>query len=371
MPLGGLFIARYGSRKSIFIGLGLGVLGLLITSQGRSMSAFIAGAVLLAASTSFGGIIPLQTLVTHWFKRRRARVMAVVFTATPIWGALSYKIYAWLLEYMSWRGAIAWLTVIFPLGLALTLIFIRNRPEDVGEAMDGEPLRPESAIPQNLPPPSTGAIDTVELRRSLFSGTFAFVASSVAISTLPYLFFTTYGRLLLESLQLPTSVAVGALSLITLATLIGRLSISIADFVEPVLLIVVTMIFNIIGMGLILLFPTALLVNLAALLLGISFGLGFLLSPILISRFFGERLFTPLESTRVALVVGFNALVTPLVGYLVDVTGSFVVSMELIMAIQVLSLLGVIGFLIKRRIGVERAAAQPQGRAAHGADVSG
>jgi MFS family permease len=305
----------------------------------------VAGAVLLAASTSFGGILPIQTLVTHWFKRLRSRVMAVVFTATPIWGAMSFQIYAWLTHYMSWRGAVAWLIMIFPLGLLLVLAFFRNRPEDVGEAVDSKYADPQKpAGPSPVPAP----VDARILREAFLSPMFAFIALSVTISTLPYLFFTTYGRLLVESLNLGTDVAVNALSLVTLATLFGRLTVSVADFIEPVHLIAFTMISNIVGLMLVLIVPTAVSVNIASVLLGIGFGLGFLLSPILIARYFDEALFTRLESVRVALVVGFNAIVTPAIGYMVDASGSFVTSVILMIVVQAVSLAGVLGFLVKR-----------------------
>jgi MFS family permease len=352
MPIAGLFIARFGARRSIFVGLGLGVLGLLGTSQSDRVWQFVIGGVLLAASTSFGGILPIQTLVTHWFKRLRSRVMAVVFTATPIWGAMSFQLYALLLTAMTWRVAIAWLAVIFPLGLLLTLAFIRNRPADAGEGIDGDPLGTATTVP-------TPRVPWRELRAALMSPMFAFITLSVTIATLPYLFFTTYGRMLIESFGLPTDVAVGALSLITLATLIGRLSVSAADFVEPVFLILVTLVSNIVGIGLILLAPTPLLVNAASVLIGISFGLGFLLSPILIARYFGEEMFTAVESVRVALVVGFNAGVTPLVGYVVDVSGSFVTAMVGILAVQGLSLAGVAAVLVSRRVGLRADAPPP------------
>ena len=106
VPVAGFFIARYGTRRSMYLGLGLGVFGIALTAVGTTLWHFIAGGIFLAASTSFGGVVPIQTLVTHWFKKLRSRVMAVVFTATPIWGALSFQIYHFLLQYMSWRAAV-------------------------------------------------------------------------------------------------------------------------------------------------------------------------------------------------------------------------------------------------------------------------
>ncbi len=347
VPVAGFFIARFGTRKSMYLGLALGVFGILLTAAGTALWHFILGGVLLAASTSFGGVVPIQTLVTHWFKRLRSRVMAVVFTATPLWGAMSFQLYAFLLQYMTWRAAVAWITLIFPLGLLLVVFFFRDRPQEIGQEADGLPMgttNAETAKAQH------DELDPAVLRKAFLSPMFAFITLSVAISTLPYLFFTTYGRILLESLHLSTDVAVNALSLITLATAIGRLGVAVADFVEPVYLIVLTMIANILGLLILWFMPTPLMVTASSLLLGIGFGLGFLLAPILLGRYFHERLFTTLEGVRMSLVVGFNAVMTPLIGYMVDASGSFITSIILMVVVQTVALVGTVGFITQRRL---------------------
>ncbi len=347
VPIAGFFIARFGTRKSMCLGLALGVFGILLTAAGTTLWHFIVGGILLAASTSFGGVVPIQTLVTHWFKRLRSRVMAVVFTATPLWGAMSFQLYAFLLQHMSWRAAVAWITLIFPLGLLLVVFFFRDRPQEIGEEADGLPMGTTAAETAKI---QRDELDPAVLRKAFLSPLFAFITLSVAISTLPYLFFTTYGRILLESLQLPTDVAVNALSLITLATVIGRLGVAVADFVEPAILIILTMIANIIGLLILWFAPTPLLVHASSLLLGIGFGLGFLLAPILLGRYFHERLFTTLEGVRMSLVVGFNAIMTPLIGYMVDASGSFRTSIILMVVVQTVALVGTTGFIVRRRL---------------------
>ena len=48
VPIAGFFIARYGTRKSMCLGLALGVFGILLTAAGTTLWHFVAGGILLA-----------------------------------------------------------------------------------------------------------------------------------------------------------------------------------------------------------------------------------------------------------------------------------------------------------------------------------
>jgi cyanate permease len=51
-----------------------------------------------------------------------------------------------------------------------------------------------------------------------------------------------------------------------------------------------------------------------------------------------------------SLVDGFNAVMTPLIGYMVDASGSFITSIILMVAVQAVALVGTVGFITQRRL---------------------
>lgn len=344
VPIAGAFILRFGCRASMIIGLILGAAGIALTALSTPVWQFALGGVLLAASTSFGGVVPIQTLTTYWFDKYRARAMAIIFTATPVWGALSYPAYAFLMEYMSWRGAIMTLAVIFPLGYLLILLVIRNRPEDVGEVIDGHAAI--LARSQSI----TAASDTARIaagteiesrwtsKTALLSPAFAVITINVVVCTLPYLYFTTYGRMLVEAKGVATEVAVTALAGLTLATLVGRLCASLADFIDANVMMITAMLCNVAGMVLIQFFDSPALINVSVFLMGWSFGLSFLLAPILLAKYFGRKVFASVEATRMGLVVGINACTTPLFGYIIDQSNSYFLPLQVMLVVHAIAI---------------------------------
>ena len=368
MPMAGVLINRVGVRNSMFFGLSIGALGMLATAVGTHLSHFILGAFLIAASSSFSGVIPLQTLITHWFQLYRARAMAIVFTATPIWGGASYALYEFLLQFFSWRETIMGLIVIFPLGAILTFFFVKNRPADVGQFADGipdsDPRKERVEKPEkSLSDSQSDDGKSWTFRTALLSAPFALITLATSVSMLPFLFFVTYGRLLLESVGIPTAVAVGAMMSLTFASLFGRLVASLADIVDARILTLGAICCNLLGVFLILGTKVPFLIYTAVFFFGVSFGLAFLLAPLLLARYFGSDLFSRVEGVRTAIVVGLNAGLTPLFGVLIDHYGTYLLALKIILAVNIISVLGLVvnlawPFLLRLR----RSGQLPRGR---------
>lgn len=353
-PIAGLFISRYGCKKSMILGLALGAAGMLATSIGTDFLGFAIGAVLLAASTSFSGVVPIQTLTTFWFDKYRSRAMAVILTGTPIWGALSYPLYDYMLTLGTWRMALVVLTVIFPIGLALVLLFVKDSPDEISQPIDGINVGTENAANSRPGPEpiravsASGAFDWT-IKTAIFSPQFVLITLSVAICTLPYLYFVTYGRLLLESVNISTGVAVAALAGLTLATLAGRLTASLADFVDARFLVLGALLCNLAGIVIILNSQTQLLVYFCVFLIGLSFGLSFVIAPILLAKAFGKAVFAPIEGARMAIVVGLNAGLIPLFGYLIEISGSYLLPLQIIITVNGVTVVGLgVNILVTR-----------------------
>lgn len=325
--MAGPFIARFGCRASMVLGQGLGIAGITITAFATPLWQFLLGAAFLAASTSFAGVIPIQTLTTHWFERYRSTVMAAVFTATPIWGAASYPFYQWTTDALGWRGAFLSINFIFPIGLMLIWLCFRNTPADMGLEIDGGKSDPRQQRVE---------IDAAWTeKKALLSLQFWAITFGVLICTLPYLYMTTFGRLAIEAVGGTRDVAVAALASLTLATLAGRLVVAAADVISERIIMMAAFAVNIVGLALFALIGSGTAIYAGVFLMGTGFGLSFLLAPILLARAFGRKVFAVVEATRMALVTGLNAVLTPMFGYMIDASGSHLLALSTIGAIHV------------------------------------
>jgi len=242
---------------------------------------------------------------------------------------------------MSWRWAMFSLIAIFPIGALIIHFFIRNKPADMGLPIDGLAEQAQSAAVMA----EEGTQWTP--RAALLSLPFVAITGVVVICTLPYLYFVTFGRFVIESLGVSGNVAVAALAGLSFATLFGRLCIAAADIIRSRYLMLAALIANPAGMVMVAAIKTPAMIYSGVFLMGWSFGLSFLLAPILLVRVFGRKVFATVEATRMSIVTGINAALTSGYGLLIDTTGSYVLPVILIGAAHLLAILGYVGYLMR------------------------
>ncbi|MBO9601252.1 MAG: MFS transporter [Novosphingobium sp.] len=151
-PLVAKLIAKVGIRNTLALG------NFLLAAAAAAMATIVTTPVMLllvagiaiGTSDAIGGPIPAQAGVTFWFVRRRSLALAVVLSGGTIGGVVS----APLLEKVvaaangDWRYG-WWLIAVFALlASAISLLFVKDRPEDIGQSPDGGA---ESALEEGVP----------------------------------------------------------------------------------------------------------------------------------------------------------------------------------------------------------------------------
>src|SRR5260370_1226960 len=110
---------------------------------------------LTAMGICFGTIIPAATAITRWFSRYRGRTMAVTLSASGFAGFfIAPAINRILTENGgNWRQAWAMVAAISVFSAIVAFLFVRERPEDLGQVVDGGPDAPPSVnSTASLPP---------------------------------------------------------------------------------------------------------------------------------------------------------------------------------------------------------------------------
>jgi len=136
--LGGL-VDRFGSFR-LFLAVGT-LLGLACIGFGLVSNEYWLGASF--ASLRFFGqgamMMLCATLLAQWFQRKRGFAMGIMALGFAASIAAHPAISEWLLESLGWRDAWTALGVIsWAIILPLTLLFIHNKPEQVGLRPDGD-----------------------------------------------------------------------------------------------------------------------------------------------------------------------------------------------------------------------------------------
>ncbi|MCL5025678.1 MAG: MFS transporter [Chloroflexi bacterium] len=137
-PLVGQLVDRIGARFVFPIGgvlLGLGLLG---ASRIDSLwELYIAYGLLLALGKSGAGMVPIGTVLQHWFRRRIGTANGIV-AASVAGGMLVVPLVEKLIAAVGWRNAYVVLGVICLALVPLPAwLLVRQRPQDVGLLPDG------------------------------------------------------------------------------------------------------------------------------------------------------------------------------------------------------------------------------------------
>ena len=148
-PFAAAFMNRYGVRAVIVtavILISTGLLGSLAMTQVWQL--ILLWGIVVGVGTGLTAMVLAVTVATRWFNHRRGLVMGV-FAASNATGQLLFlPLIAQLQTSYGWRMSLVFVVCMLIVAGAVALIFMRDRPSDVGL-----PLYGETAI---SPPPPTG-----------------------------------------------------------------------------------------------------------------------------------------------------------------------------------------------------------------------
>jgi sugar phosphate permease len=155
----------------------------------------------LAATT----IIPNQTLVSHWFVRRRGTAMGIVMIGMALGGVVFAPLAHDLIEAFGWRSTYLVFGAAIPAVIVpLVFLIVRRSPESIGLRPDGDrddQLQNESESGEVTPEDATGltvaeAIRTVSFWNLFFVRFFMVMGTAtIAAHIVPIVVASDYGAI--------------------------------------------------------------------------------------------------------------------------------------------------------------------------------
>jgi MFS family permease len=218
-------ILKWGIRTTFAIGSTLLLAGTLWMSffASRPWHYLVGYGVIIATGISFGTIVPVTTTVTRWFHRYRGRAMAIPLSASGFAGFLGAPLINKILAANDGNWRQAWLVVA---GVAIVsgivaVLFVKERPEDLGQTVDGEPAH----APANSAAPANALATSVAWTTSQAYKTPAYWLMVVGgfACQFPYFFFTAHWILHLRQHGISAADAAWAMGLFTMGGIGGRL----------------------------------------------------------------------------------------------------------------------------------------------------
>lgn len=146
----GLFVAKwvqeYDPRICISVGALLSFLSLSVLAYVTTTWQLFLVYGLFGAGFSASSLIPATTLVTKWFRRRRAMALSISSTGLSLGGVILTPLSILMVESLGFEIAAPLIGVIYLLGvIPVAWMFLRVSPESMGLLPDGEKLISQSA----------------------------------------------------------------------------------------------------------------------------------------------------------------------------------------------------------------------------------
>lgn len=305
-PFIGMLLDRFPPRRiilpSIFVfALALASLSRLSGGIGQFYFTFFVLGLVANGTAQFAYT---RTILT-WFQRRRGLAIAMILTGSGVGSVLIPPATQWMIGHHGWRSAYLLLGGIALLGLPLTALLVRNRPEPVSAQ-----LQPELA--------------GVTARSAFASAAFWILCGITMLSAFSENGLVTNLAAILTEHGVTPQGAVLALSVRGGAGIVGRLGVGfLIDRFSPQRIQTMILVLAAVGTLMLAFASTPVIALGGAALLGVGLGSEADVLPYLLANYFGRRHFSVLYGlTWTAYAIG-GATGPIFLGRLYDRAGAY------------------------------------------------
>ena len=342
-PLVALGINRFGVRRTLLAGSALLILGALLmgTVVDGPLGALLCYGGLIGAGVATGSALTSQTGLARWFVRRRSFALSILYSANAIGGFVAAPLLERLIEASgTWRAGWWLIAALAAVAGVIVVMWVRERPEDVGQLADGAVGEPAGAAtsvaaataggersggerarddrPVRAPPPFV-------TRRAWSFGEacrrpiYWMLLIALIGCTGGYALILAHGVVHLQDLGHSARTASWAVALMSASGLIGKLILAaFGDRIDP--RYILALFIGVFGVGLLVIVDARAPWEAfaATTCLGIGFGGGFVCMMAVLSNYFGTSAFASLAGLAVAINTTVAAFAPKVAGHLFD-----------------------------------------------------
>jgi MFS family permease len=333
-PIVGWAVDKYGSRGVIVVGAIVSGLSFVLMPLIDSLLGFyLIYGIALSTGMSAMLYLPAWTVVAKWFKRRLSLAMALLAVGAGLGGLICAPASAFLIAHFGWRSAFVVLGVVIWI-VAIPLAFVvRNSPEEMGLRPDGD--APIDETPQEIghtshsEPGDPDLLAPVEytLGQALRSSSFWMLALAFFFFGMAHSTVTVHTVPALTDAGIPVQKAAFSIGLLTLVSIIGRLSFGfLGDYITKRYLFMVA--YALTGAGLLVLMNAKTMgtVYVFIFLFGVGFGGTVPLMPAIRAEYFGRAALGKIQGFMNPVMMFAGAVGPIFAGHVFDTTGSYRIS---------------------------------------------
>jgi len=222
-----LSILKRGVRTTYVIGSALICAGSLFLAlyASKPWHYLVGFGIINGTGVCFGDIVAGTTTVARWFERYRGRASGLVLSGSGISGFLAAPLLDKLIRANGGNWRLGWEFVAGAAILAgiIAVVFVKERPEDLGQVMDGSPAKEKPG--QKTQSSAAERVTRHEWTPAEAYRTSAFWMIMIGgfAAQFPFFFFTAHWVLHLHGAGISSADAAFAMGLFTISAIAGRL----------------------------------------------------------------------------------------------------------------------------------------------------
>jgi MFS family permease len=341
-PLAGWVVEKYGPRTAIVAGNLLVAIGAVVLAyHSQVWQLYVGYGLFIALGLGISGMIACTTVANNWFVKKAPLAISIIMTSSGIGSFILIPLIMQLIGVAGWRSTYLCVCgLIVVLGLIVPALFIRNKPEDLGQVPDGVPVS-EPGKPDPVPEPGKLYVAPVHftVKEAVGTGTLWLLVISVTTLIFTMSLFMAHQVAFLIGIGISAGVAGGALGVLMGASTLGTLGMGfLALRFDLKRLNIIATALILIGMVILLFTRSLPMVFTYSVVWGIGYGAALVAGMSLLASYFGRTHYSKL----MGIMMLFSTLGTsgaPIAGAIHDATRSYA------LAFTIGVIAAVIGFL--------------------------
>ena len=333
-------IDRYGPKWVLILGSVVIGAGFVLLSRISSVWQLYMVYFMMALGFSCTSLVPVNTLITNWFIRRRGFAMSLANTGLSTGGIVlvplsSYMISRWGLETaLPVLGAI-YCAVVIPSAVFL----VRQRPSDLNQYPDGEPPTTSSAGESGSPLDYSAQMQVWTRSRAIHTIAFWAIVSAFLLTLAGQIAFLVH-QVSFLSPYLGVTGAATAVSVTAAASIIGRLFLgTFVDRCDKRHVIMVCFLVQASAMLALAHYRHVIILYLGTFAFGLTMGSIIMMQSLIIGECFGLLSFATVSGLAGLFTMSGAAFGPTIAGLIYDAAGSYQIAFTIFAAMSIVAIL--------------------------------
>ncbi len=341
-PPAGALLDRYSPRLIILTGVVVMAFALAAFSRVDTLWQLVAVYVVLALALSVSGLVSNMVVLTRWFEKNRGRATGILLMASSAGGTVFPLVLGATMNAQGWRTAVfIFAFILAAMTIIPLLLFVRDRPSDVGQTIDARPAEP---------PAAAGVKPGMTLRQAVQQREFYLIAFATAAVWFSIIAMTQHQSIYLgRDIGVDREILPRVFSVFFACSVIGKFTFGwLSDRFDKCNTMNASILVFIAGLLLLRFVDVAGDLSLFgfAVVAGIGFSGAFTSIQLLIARFYAGQSYGKILAILVLMDTLAGAAGTRVVGMMRTALGSYLPAIDLMLAACITAIVCV--FIVKR-----------------------